>query len=56
MTNGGPVDTKSLVHPCTPTEEKLAKLEECLRHELLDDDERQELRDRVLALRRHLSR
>jgi hypothetical protein len=31
-------------------------LEELLRHELLDDDERQELRDRVIHLLRHLSR
>jgi hypothetical protein len=42
-------------HP--PTEEKkLAALEERLAHELLDHDERQELRDRVLRLRRRLSR
>jgi hypothetical protein len=41
-------------HPST--EEKLAKLEERLRHELMDDEERQELRDRVLRLRRRLSR
>lgn len=33
----------------------LAALEERLRHELLDDEDRQELRDRVLALRRRLS-
>jgi hypothetical protein len=33
---------------------KLAKLEERLRHELLDDAERQELRDQVLRLRRRL--
>jgi hypothetical protein len=40
-------------HP--PTEEKkLAALEERLRHELMDDAERQELRDRVLALRREI--
>jgi hypothetical protein len=42
----------------TPTEkvarERLAALEERLRHELLEDDERQELRDRVLRLRRRL--
>jgi hypothetical protein len=35
---------------------KLAKLEECLSHELLDHEERQELRDRVLRLRRRLGR
>jgi hypothetical protein len=34
----------------------LAALEEQLAHELMDDVERQELRDRVLALRRRLSR
>jgi len=39
------------------TEEKrLAALEERLSHELLDHEERQELRDRVLALRRRLGR
>ena len=36
------------------TEEKLAELEECYRHALLDVDERLELRDRVLRLRRRL--
>jgi hypothetical protein len=35
---------------------QLRVLEELLRHELLDDDERQELRDRVIHLLRHLSR
>ena len=39
-----------------PTAGKLAKLEERLAHELMDDEERQELRDRVLRLRRRLSR
>jgi hypothetical protein len=34
----------------------LQALEETLAHELLDDEERQELRDRVLALRRRLAR
>jgi hypothetical protein len=47
------VDTKSLAHPRTPTEERLAKLEERLRHGLMDDEE---LRDRVIGLRRRLSR
>ena len=41
-----------------PEREKVARelrlLEERLRHELLEDDERQELRDRVLQLRRRL--
>jgi hypothetical protein len=40
----------------TSTAEKLAKLEERLAHELLSDEERQELRDRVLKLRRRLGR
>jgi hypothetical protein len=40
-------------HPSTQ-EKKLAALEERLVHELMDDEERQELRDRVLALRRRL--
>jgi hypothetical protein len=35
---------------------QLRVLEERLRHELLDDEERQELRDRVLSLRRRHSR
>ena len=43
--------------PAHPSiEAKLAKLEERLAHELMDDEERQELRDRVLQLRRRLSR
>jgi hypothetical protein len=49
--------SKSTAQPPHPsTAEKLAKLEERLRHELLDHEERQELRDRVLRLRRRLSR
>ena len=48
------MDERILAHPRTPTEEKLAKQEERLVHELMDDEERQELRDRVLALRRRL--
>jgi hypothetical protein len=45
-------------HPPTESEAKLAKLaklEERLRHELMGDEGRQELRDRVLKLRRCLS-
>ena len=38
------------------TEQKLAKLEERLTHELMDEAERQELRDRVLRLRRRMTR
>jgi hypothetical protein len=34
----------------------LAALEESYRHELMDEEERQELRDRVLRLRRRLGR
>jgi hypothetical protein len=49
------VDERILAHPRTPTEEKLAKLEERLAHELMDDEERQQLRDRVIGLRRRLS-
>jgi hypothetical protein len=49
------VDERILAHPRTPTEEKLAKLEERLRHELMDDEERMILRDRVIGLRRQLS-
>src|SRR5215207_6636822 len=37
------------------TARRLAELEETLRHELMPDEDRQELRDRVLALRRRLS-
>jgi hypothetical protein len=48
-------ESSAPAHPSTE-EKKLAKLEERLAHELLDHEERQELRDRVLALRRHLSR
>jgi hypothetical protein len=46
-------DSSAAAHP-SPEEKKLATLVERLRHELMDD-ERQELRDRVLALRRRLS-
>jgi hypothetical protein len=41
----------------TPTEEvarDLRVLEERIRHELMDDEERQELRDRIVSLRRRL--
>jgi hypothetical protein len=46
-------DNSAPAHPST--EENLAKLEERLRHEIMDDEERQELRDRVLRLRRRHS-
>jgi hypothetical protein len=39
-------DSSARAHPST--KEKLAKLEEKLAHELMDDEEFQELRDRVL--------
>jgi hypothetical protein len=45
-------DSSAPAHPSTA--EKLAKLEERLAHELMDDEERQELRDRVLLLRREI--
>jgi hypothetical protein len=48
--------TKSSATAHLSTGEKLAKLEERLAHELMDEEERQELRDRVLALRRRLGR
>jgi hypothetical protein len=44
-------ESSAPAHPST--QEKLAKLEEKLAHELLDDKERQELRDRILRLRRN---
>ena|SRR5919107_3006122 len=52
------VDTTESSAPAHPSSEvkKLAKLEDQLQHELMDDEERQELRDRVLRLRRRLSR
>jgi hypothetical protein len=43
-------------HPSTEGEAKLAKLEERYRHEDLGIEEREELRDRILRLRRRLSR
>jgi hypothetical protein len=49
------VDERILAHPRTPTEEKLAKLEERLAHELMDDEERLELRERIVGLRRRLN-
>lgn len=48
------VDERILAHSRTPTEEKLAKLEERYRHELMDDEEHLELRDRVITLPRRL--
>jgi hypothetical protein len=61
------VDTDKSSAPAKPTDEKpddtieahyasLERLEEKYRHELMDDEERQELRDRVLHLRRRLGR
>jgi hypothetical protein len=40
-------------HPSTE-EERLAKLEERYRHELMDAEERLELRERIVCLRRRL--
>jgi hypothetical protein len=45
-------DSSAPVHPSTA--EKLAKLEERYRHELIDDEERLQLRERTLRLRRKL--
>ena len=45
--------------PARPTKDpatRLAKLEEKYRHELADDDTRQEWRDQILRLRRRLGR
>jgi hypothetical protein len=52
------VDTTKDSAPAHPSsaEKVLAALEERLRHELVPDEERQELRDRILALRRRLGR
>jgi hypothetical protein len=47
-------DSSAPAHPSTA--EKRAKLEERLAHELMDDEERQHLRDQVLRLRRRLGR
>jgi hypothetical protein len=59
-----PVDTRRIPpagDPFTaktpkPDEERLAELEEKLAHELMPDQERMELRDQVLALRRRRAR
>jgi hypothetical protein len=47
------VDTRSIRTPSTqvPAEKRLAALEERYRHEILDTDERCELRERILRLR-----
>ena len=52
------VDTTKSSAPAHPStaEKRLAVLEERLAHELMDDEERAELRDRILRLRRKLSR
>jgi len=53
----GTEDSSATAHPPRSIEdERLARLEERYRHELMDDEERQELRDRILRLRRRLSR
>jgi hypothetical protein len=47
------VDSPKSSAPAHPsTAENLAKLEERYRHEIMDDEERQELRDRIIQLRR----
>ena len=42
--------------PCRRCGEELRRLEERLAQELMDDEERQELRDRVLRMRRRVVR
>ena len=42
--------------PTVPPEERLARLQERLAHELMDDEEHQELNAQVLRLRRRLGR
>jgi len=51
------VDTPSIrePRPKVPPEKRLAYLEERLAHELMDDEERQQLRDQVLRLRRRMT-
>ena len=44
------VESSAPAHSPSEREGKLTKLEERLRHELMDDEERQELRDRILRL------
>jgi hypothetical protein len=43
-------ESSAPAHPSTE-EKKLATLEEKYHHEIMDDEERQELRDRILRLR-----
>ena len=50
------VDTNILRNTPEKVAAELRGLEERLRHERMDDEDRQELRDRVIALRRHLAR
>jgi hypothetical protein len=47
-------DSSGSAHPSTE-ERKLAKLEDQLAHELMPDEERQELRDRIIRIRRRLN-
>ena len=46
------VDTTKSSAPAHPGETRLARLEECYRHELMDAEERLELRERILKLRK----
>jgi hypothetical protein len=53
------VDSRSIRTPSAEVpadKERLEKLEERYRHELMDDEERCELRDRILRLHRGVSR
>jgi hypothetical protein len=47
-------DSSAGAHP-SPEENRLAKLEERFRHEILDVEERCKLRDRILCLCRKLA-
>jgi hypothetical protein len=46
-------DSSAPAHPSTE-EKRLAKLEDRYRHELMADDERMELHDRIARIRRRL--
>jgi hypothetical protein len=49
-----PMDKASVARAPVDPRVRLAKLEGRYRNELMDEDERQELRDRILKLRRRL--
>jgi hypothetical protein len=53
---GDPFSAKTPKPAPKPKEKRLRELEDRYRHELMDDEDRQHLRDRVLRLRRRLAR